>query len=101
MGTMVDMFDGLSFILHDWSHYQKKMTKTEEERLQNVGGGSFVKKKLERICKWARQFLQHGFRDKNSSDDDPIPIITFMGQPNDQQRIFQFSKLIRMWEQTD
>ena len=72
------------------------MTKTEEERLQNVGGGSF-----ERICKWAQQSLQHGFRDKNSFDDDLIPIITFMGQPNDQQRIFQFSKLIRMWEQTD
>ena len=41
--------------------FQKKMTKTAEERLQNVGGGSFVKKK----------------------------------------RIFQFAKLIRMWEQTD
>ena len=25
--------------------FQKKMTKTAEERLQNVGGGSFVKKK--------------------------------------------------------
>ena len=27
--------------------FLKKMTKTAEERLQNVGGGSFVKKKLE------------------------------------------------------
>ena len=27
--------------------FQKKMTKTAEERLQNVGGGSFVKKKLD------------------------------------------------------
>ena len=81
--------------------FQKKMTKTAEERLQNVGGGSFVKKKIGRIHKWARQFLQHEFRDKNSFDDDPIPIITFMDQLNDRQRIFQFSKLIRMWEQTD
>ena len=26
--------------------FQKKITKTAEERLQNVGGGSFVKKNL-------------------------------------------------------
>ena len=78
------------------------MTKTAEERLQNVGDGSFVKKKnLNESANALNNSSDMGSETKNSINDDKIPIITFMDQLNDRQRIFQFSKLIRMWEQTD